>query len=187
MYREGTYPDHSDSKTAGSLYHGLGWCHTRRLLRKAQGINGHVQRGDDAVPPRRSLGFVCHGRNANETVLGGGWRMNPVSINDGRASCYRTPRANGAHLVKGIGPATAASEDVSDRPITMLTLPLTQMTGETLHLLAADTTVFLSRLNSEFALLAVTSEACFRNTRIHLSSTVTLVPPPTVRVCFRAN
>ena len=60
---EGTYPDHGENDGDGAK-NSLGGWDTRDLLGEIQAIDGHVQRGEDTIPPLRLLGFVCHGRNA---------------------------------------------------------------------------------------------------------------------------
>jgi len=52
--REQTHFNYSEKKTGGGE-RGLGWYHARRLLRKIQGIDCRVQRGERAVPPLWSL------------------------------------------------------------------------------------------------------------------------------------
>ena len=59
---ESAYLDHREKDADGSKS-GLGWCDARDLLREIQGVDGHVEQGESTVPPLRSLGFDCHGRN----------------------------------------------------------------------------------------------------------------------------
>ena len=54
-----THLDHRE-KDADGAKNGLGWCDTRDLLREIQGIDGHVQCGEDTVLRLWSLGSGFH-------------------------------------------------------------------------------------------------------------------------------
>ena len=56
---EEMYPDHCEEDTDGPK-NGLCWRYARDLLREIDGVDCHVQRGDNAVSPLRSLGLVFH-------------------------------------------------------------------------------------------------------------------------------
>ena len=58
-----TYPNRGEEVTDGAK-NSLGWYYTREIPRDVQGINGRIQRGENAVLSFRSLGFGCHCRNA---------------------------------------------------------------------------------------------------------------------------
>ena len=55
-----TYPNHGE-KDGNGTKNSFGWCNTRDLLCETQPIDGYIQRGENTVPPLRSLGFGCHG------------------------------------------------------------------------------------------------------------------------------
>ena len=55
--------DH-DEKSADRSKYGLGRGDTRYILCDIQGIDGHIQHGDDIIPAFRGSGFCVHGRKS---------------------------------------------------------------------------------------------------------------------------
>ena len=55
-----TYPDHRQDGTDGAKY-SIGWRDARDLLREIEGFDGHIQCGDDTVPPLWSFRIRSHG------------------------------------------------------------------------------------------------------------------------------
>jgi hypothetical protein len=47
---EEAYPNHCQEGTNGAK-RGLCWCNVNDVLRKIQGINGHIQRRGSTIPP----------------------------------------------------------------------------------------------------------------------------------------
>jgi hypothetical protein len=62
---EETYSDHCQEGTDGTK-RGLSWCDVDDVLREIYGVDGHIQRGESAIPPLRSLRTCMHGRNWRE-------------------------------------------------------------------------------------------------------------------------
>ena len=62
MNREETHSNRGE-KNAGRGERGLGWYHARCLLREVQSTDGHVERGENTIPPLQvwSLGIACRG------------------------------------------------------------------------------------------------------------------------------
>jgi len=70
-----TYPDCGE-KDADGAKNGGGWCDARELLCEIEAVDGHIQRGENTVPPFWSLGIVCHSRNARQLQeSGAAWRL----------------------------------------------------------------------------------------------------------------
>ena len=40
----------------------IGWCDTRHLLRKVEGFDGNIQRGENPIPPLWLSVFGIHGQ-----------------------------------------------------------------------------------------------------------------------------
>ena len=59
------YPDHRQEGADGAK-RGLSWWDARNILRKIQGIDGHIQGGENTVPPLRSLGSRIHGQKSGQ-------------------------------------------------------------------------------------------------------------------------
>ena len=57
MDRKGTHSDESE-KIAGRTERDLGWCNARADLGAIQGIDGNIQRRENAILPLWSLRFV---------------------------------------------------------------------------------------------------------------------------------
>ena len=67
---EKTHLDHRE-KDADGTENSFGWGGTRDFLCEIQPVDGHIQRGEDAILPLGLLGFVRHGRNARWSREGG--------------------------------------------------------------------------------------------------------------------
>jgi len=63
---EETHPYHCE-KSANGTKNSLGWCDARELFREIQGLDSHIQRGDNIVLAFLPLSMSVHGLKINVT------------------------------------------------------------------------------------------------------------------------